>query len=145
MTGYELSLSLFYLLPIAIVTWIVGRRSGIAISIFCALMWFTADLMSGRYYSNSAIICWDTSIRFGFFLIVTLLMSTLKKSYEHEKELARTDNLTGAVTTSFFYQLLRMEIDRFQRSKRYLILISITSKPSMITLAIMRAMMFYAQ
>ena len=118
MTGYELSLSLFYLLPIAFVTWIVGRKSGVAISIVCALMWFTADIKSGHHYSHSAIIYWDTSIRFGFFLIVTLLLSTLKRSYEHVKELTRTDNLTGAVTTSFFYQLLRMEIDRFQRNKR---------------------------
>lgn len=35
----------------------------------------------------------------------------------HEAELARTDNLTGAVNSRFFYDLLEIEIDRFRRYK----------------------------
>ncbi len=33
LTGPELALSLFYLFPIALVTWNVGRRAGIIISV----------------------------------------------------------------------------------------------------------------
>jgi diguanylate cyclase (GGDEF)-like protein len=36
---------------------------------------------------------------------------------EHERELARTDYLTGAVNSRIFFQLLQMEIDRSQRYK----------------------------
>jgi GGDEF domain-containing protein len=33
MTGYELSLSLFYVIPISLVIWILGRRPGILASL----------------------------------------------------------------------------------------------------------------
>ena len=31
-TGYELSLSIFYLLPITLIVWFVGRKAGVFIS-----------------------------------------------------------------------------------------------------------------
>lgn len=54
---------------------------------------------------------------FGFFVIVALLLSTLKSVLEHEKELARTDYLTGAANSRVFYDLLQTEINRSQRYK----------------------------
>ena len=44
-------------------------------------------------------------------------MSTLKRALEHEKELAYTDYLTGAVNSRFFFDLVEMEIGRLQRYK----------------------------
>jgi len=46
---------------------------------------------------------------------VTLLLAALKLSQEQDKNLIRTDYLTGAVSTRFFYDLLQKEIDLFQR------------------------------
>ncbi|MDH5487040.1 MAG: GGDEF domain-containing protein [Gammaproteobacteria bacterium] len=118
LTGYELGISLFYLLPVSAATWFAGRSTGIAIAVISAFIWFTADLMSGHLYSHPAIVYWNTGIRFGIFLVVTLLLAALKKAHEHEKELARTDNLTGAVNARFFYELVKMEIVRSQRNHR---------------------------
>ncbi len=50
--------------------------------------------------------------------MVAILVSALRRAHQHEKELARTDGLTGAVNVRFFYELLRMEIDRTQRTQR---------------------------
>ena len=50
--------------------------------------------------------------------MVTLLISALRKAHEHERELARTDNLTGAVNKRFFYELLDMELERSKRTLR---------------------------
>jgi GGDEF domain-containing protein len=39
----------------------------------------------------------------------------LKSAMEREKELARTDSLTGALNSRFFFELAQMEIDRSRR------------------------------
>lgn len=118
LTGYELSFALFYLLPISLITWHAGKRLGVVTSVISAFVWFASDVMSGHPYSHPAIPYWNSAIRFGFFLITSLLMSALKKALEDQEQLARTDNLTGAVNKSFFSELLQTEIDRSQRFGR---------------------------
>jgi len=109
---------LFYLLPISLVTWFTRRRRlGVLASITSALVWFIADITSGNPYSHPAICLWNTLIRFSFFIIVTLLLSALRKTHEVEKEFARIDTLTGAINARFFSELVQMEIDRSQRYK----------------------------
>jgi diguanylate cyclase (GGDEF)-like protein len=117
LTGYEIAFSLFYLFPVSLLTWFAGRRLGIVASIASALIWPTADITSGHTYSHQAILYWNSAIRFSFFIIVTLLLWAVKSTHENVKELARTDNLTGAVNARFFSELLLMEIDRSHRNK----------------------------
>jgi diguanylate cyclase (GGDEF)-like protein len=115
LTGYEIALSLFYVLPVALVTWLTSRRFGLVTSLAGAIVWFWADVASGHPYPHPLIPVWNTIIRFGFFMIIALLLSALRKAMERERELARRDNLTGAMNSRFFYDLAQMEIDRFQR------------------------------
>jgi diguanylate cyclase (GGDEF)-like protein len=115
--GYEMSFSVFYVLPVAIVTWLTSRRLGLVTSLFGAFVWLGADLTSGHTYSHPLIPIWNTFIRLAFFVIITLLLSALKKATEREREFARVDNLTGAANPRFFYDLAQMEIERFQRYK----------------------------
>ena len=114
-TGYEYSFSLFYLIPISFVVWFTGKRYGIALSVVSALAWLASDYLSGNHYSHPFIFFWNTAIRFGFFIIVTLLMAALHKALEHERHLSRTDGLTGAVSSDFFHVLLQAEINRSMR------------------------------
>jgi diguanylate cyclase (GGDEF)-like protein len=115
LTGYELAFSLFYVLPISLAAWFIGRQQGILASITSAFVWLGADIVSGSYYSHPLIPLWNTSIRLSLFLIIALLLSTLKSSLEREKELARKDYLTGAVNSRHFFELVQMEMDRSQR------------------------------
>ena len=114
-TGYEIAFSLFYLLPISLVTWFTGRRLGATASIVSGIVWLIADIVTRHPYSHPAIYSWNSAIRFGFFIIVTLLLSALRKTLEQQKELARTDSLTGAYNGRFFYELVQSEIDSFER------------------------------
>jgi diguanylate cyclase (GGDEF)-like protein len=114
-TGYELSFSLFYLIPVAMLSWVTNSRVGIAVSIISAGIWLAADIESGAHYSSPAIYFWNTMIRFGFFLLMVFVIKVVKDLII-EKEVARTDSLTGVVNVRFFNELLQMEIDR---SKRY--------------------------
>ena len=117
LTGFEASLSFFYLIPISLITWLTGRTIGIVASLAGALVWLITDVAVGKSYSQPFIYTWNTLIVLAFFVIVALLLSALKRALEHEKELAYTDYLTGAVNSRFFFDLVEMEIGRLQRYK----------------------------
>jgi|GEM_PF-4446456 len=108
--GYEMSFSVFYVLPVAIVTWLMNRRLGLVTSFVGAFVWLGADLTSGHTYSYPLIPIWNTLIRLAFFVIITLLLSALKKATEREREFARIDNLTGAANPRCFYDLAVMNL-----------------------------------
>ena len=115
LTGYELAFSVFYVLPISLITWLTSRRYGLAASISSALVWLYADLATGNSYINPLIPIWNTLIRLAFFSIITLLLSALRRATQRESELARIDYLTGAVNSLSFYEFAQKEIDRSQR------------------------------
>jgi diguanylate cyclase (GGDEF)-like protein len=117
-TGYELSFSLFYLLPIALVAWYGGRRPAMVACVLSAGAWLLADILAGQTHSQPLIFAWNAAIRFGFFVIVAWLLTALKTELERERQLTRSDHLTGATSPSFFYDLLKLEIDRCTRNQR---------------------------
>ncbi len=118
LTGYELAFSLFYLIPVSLVTWLASQRLGMLLALASAVVWLTADVTAGNFYSHPFIYVWNTLIRLSFFVITVFLLSTLKRTLEREKESARTDYLTGAANSRLFFDLVQMEIGRFQRYER---------------------------
>jgi len=117
-TGYEFAFSVFYVLPIFLVTWFTNGRLGLCAALASAIVWFGADLGAGHPYSNPFIPVWNALIRLAFFVIITRLLSALRAATERERELARVDYLTGAMNSRLFYDVTQMEIDRCQRYKR---------------------------
>jgi diguanylate cyclase (GGDEF)-like protein len=109
---------LFYLLPITLLAWFTGRRIGLITSIFSAFVWYSVDILSGQHYSQQIFYFWNAFVRMSFFIIVTLLLTQLKKALEHEKNLSHYDTLTGAISASYFYEILHSEINRIIRYKR---------------------------
>jgi diguanylate cyclase (GGDEF)-like protein len=118
LTGYEIAFSLFYLLPIAGVAWFVGKAMGIVFSVVGAALWLLADAAAGHVYSHVAMIYWNSVIRFGFFLIVSLLLAAFHRSFLRERELSRTDSLTGAANGRHFTETMRAETERARRYGR---------------------------
>jgi len=121
LTGPELALSIFYLLPIMLVAWLVNRRAAVYISIVGAIVWLLADVLSREWYvppSIPWIPYWNAAVRLGFFVIVTYILSALKQSTDHEKERARTDYLTGVPNLRYFYELAEAELSRAHRYNR---------------------------
>ena len=64
LTGYELAFSLFYLFPIALVTWFGGIKIGAAMAFISDVSWSAADAITGPPYSHLAIAYWNSAIRF---------------------------------------------------------------------------------
>lgn len=75
----EISFSIFYLIPIAFVTWYSGKIPGIFFSIFAGITWYFVETLSTPMFSSPMIPFWNTLVRFGFFIIVTLLLSKQKE------------------------------------------------------------------
>lgn len=116
LTGAETSFGVFYLFPISIVTWLVGRWTGIVISSACAITWLIDDLMGGAL-NHHLIRYWNGIMIFGFFSIFTYALSALKNKVEREKKLARIDAMTGVANGRHFYELANIELSRASRYK----------------------------
>lgn len=115
LTGSDLALSLIYVIPIFLVTWSTGRKAGLAASIAATLVSFGAEWLSrtGPYMP-----LWNALIRLSFFVFLTIILAMLRAALERQRNLARTDTLTGVVNSRWFHDLAQMEIDRFQRYQR---------------------------
>jgi diguanylate cyclase (GGDEF)-like protein len=103
-TGKELSFSIFYLMPISVVTWYAGRRLGLLVCALGAATWLAVDLSAGHAYSHPAIAFWNAGVRLGFFLIVALLLHTVHAALDFQKSLAHIDGLTGILNARAFGQ-----------------------------------------
>ena len=79
-TGYELSVLIFYLLPVSLAVWFVNRRFAMAISFISVGIWIAADVGAGATYPNKIILAWNASIILGFFLVVAFLLDGLRTS-----------------------------------------------------------------
>jgi diguanylate cyclase (GGDEF)-like protein len=115
LTGNEISLSLFYLAPIVMVTWFVDKNAGLIISFLATLSWLVAVYAAGQRYSQASIYFWNLLIRVVFYAIVTYLVAELQKARREERLAARTDFVTGAVNARYFHELLQMEVERIRR------------------------------
>ena len=122
LTGYELSFSLFYLIPIAAVSWFGRRQLGWLMSVLAALTWLVAEILAGQRYSQPAIHLWNTMIRFGFFVVVTSLLAQLRSVHDVERGHARTDYLSGAMNARHFFESLELELLRARRTRQPLTL-----------------------
>jgi K+-sensing histidine kinase KdpD len=105
-SGYELSLSVLYLVPIAFASWYAGRGVGWAIALVSGLVWLGADLGAGHRYSHSYVMVWNTLVRVSIFVIVADLLARLKAQLVAARQLARSDGLTGIANRRAFDEQL---------------------------------------
>jgi diguanylate cyclase (GGDEF)-like protein len=101
-TGFELSFSFFYLIPVTMTAWAISRNAGLASSVLCATVWLISNLLSGQTFLNFFVGVWNTLILFGFYAIVAILLTELRQSLEEEQLLANIDPLTGAMNRRSF-------------------------------------------
>jgi len=114
-TGNELTLSLFYLIPIVLVTWFVDRKTGLFMSFISGLTLLGAEMAAGQTYSHPIFYLLNTLVRTLFYDVIVYLVAELQKSRREEQLAARTDFVTGAVNARYFNELLQMEISRIRR------------------------------
>ncbi|WP_318556498.1 diguanylate cyclase domain-containing protein [Geobacter anodireducens] len=115
LTGPNFSLSIFYLIPVLLVSWYAGRVPGIAISFACALTWLIAGLLEKTYREYPVVLYWNDLMELAFFLTVTILITALKSSLQREMVLAKTDYLTKLPNRRCFFEFSERELGRSLR------------------------------
>lgn len=115
LTGPNFSLSILYLIPVLLVSWYAGKLPGILISFAGALVWLVTGLLSKNYYAHPVELYWNDIMELIFFLVVSVLISTLKNSLQREKIMAETDYLTEVPNRRFFYEYAEKELSRSLR------------------------------
>ena len=122
-TGNELSLSAFYLLPVSLVALNVGKPMGILAAVISAVVETTVHILwGGFYYSNVLIHFWNMGILMAIYIVIAALVSSLSDAYRRESGLARRDFLTGIHNWQSFVELAEREVERAKRLKTNLTL-----------------------
>lgn len=114
-TGVQVSLSFFYLLPVALTAWSLGRSAGLAASLVSATAWLVANHLAGDPLAGSVVFLWNAGIRLGFFAVFAVLLAQLRAVLDRERMLSRTDHLTDALNTRAFTEAANAELDRSRR------------------------------
>lgn len=78
-TGYQVSLSILYCVPIFIVAWCCDRKSGVLMALMAGITWWWADVQAGHPYLRSWMEAWEVFVRCGFFLITAIGASSVKQ------------------------------------------------------------------
>jgi len=117
-TGIELSLSFFYLIPVSMAAWALGKYSGLTFSVLSATAWLVFNLLSGQTFSNIFVGVWNTLIRFGIYGVFTILLTELHSALEEERLLANTDPLTGALNRRSFNEQAEKKMIHAEVNKR---------------------------
>ncbi len=88
-TGPLFSFTIFYLVPVALVAWMIGPRAAVLLSLFCVIVWTIADAQPWPSSFPPVIDLWNAAVRLGFFLLVTWALATTRRALESQNKLAR--------------------------------------------------------
>lgn len=119
-TGYELSFSIFYLIPVAIGAWYGGGTHSRVLAFLAASTWLSVDLAAGHQYSHPVIPFWNALVRLGFFLITAILLARLRHALQTQVALAEIDSLTGIMNARIFAVRYKIVAELARRHRRTL-------------------------
>jgi diguanylate cyclase (GGDEF)-like protein len=102
-SGPHLSCGSFYLLPVAACAWWGGFPHGILLALAGSVAWHRIDYLENPHIPAWAG-AWNGVVRFGTLALVSSLISRLHAGILRERQLARTDPLTGAANARTFYE-----------------------------------------
>jgi GGDEF domain-containing protein len=115
-SGFETTFSFFYLIPIAIATWYLGKVEGRFMVVLSIITWAVSNRLAGEVYSQEIIRYWNAGIRLVVFFLFAELLHGLQLALLHEQALSRTDFLTGIYNSREFYERAELEILRARRN-----------------------------
>lgn len=84
-TGYEIRLSVLYLIPIAVAAWMVGLASAIGFAIFCSLIWLVS-FRTQHLYQDQTFYFWEAGGMLCGFLAIAWLSARLQRALRQADE-----------------------------------------------------------
>jgi len=100
-TGAQISLSAFYLIPVTIAAWFVGIRFGLFVAAACVVVWVAGNVSNGDdEFTTPLLICWNGGVQLASHVVVVITVAsihTLQRSLE-DRVRERAAALTKEVT-----------------------------------------------
>jgi diguanylate cyclase (GGDEF)-like protein len=119
MAPYQWSVVPLFLFPIILVAWNAGPVWGGVFAVAAGAADVLTGLVFGHPYSSPGFLIVASAIRTGVYLLVSLTLSTLmRRLYDQERAMSRTDFLTGLPNRFAFYDFVAREMDRQRRYGR---------------------------
>jgi signal transduction histidine kinase len=86
LTGYELTLSILYFVPLFITAWRCGLQSAVVLAIFAVGAWVTSDILAGHHYSHPFYRWWEGLIKLTTWMMFAGLLARLKIALNRSDE-----------------------------------------------------------
>mgnify|MGYP000424527963 CR=1 FL=1 len=115
-TGLEVSVSFFYLIPVALAAWFGPRGLSYLIASLSALVGQFSNDLAGDQHSHWAITLWNDLFQFFFFLVVAQLLIQVRSSFQRAKKASQQDFLTGLPNRPTLLARLEAELARASRT-----------------------------
>jgi diguanylate cyclase (GGDEF)-like protein len=115
LNGPDFSLLIFYAVPVFVAAWYAGRREGFIVCAASGIAWLAFAYATSEHFSSPFVAYWNAGVRLGFIAIVAHLVAAFRNSLAQERDLARTDYLTGAFNGRSFGETAAAEIARARR------------------------------
>jgi len=113
-TGRDVVISPFYLVPICWAAWWAGRKAGMFLAVVSAVVWFIADWFTHYAYPHFAIPYWNTFMLLALFVIVVWLLSAFQSAQYHLEE---TVQRRTAALQKEIAERKRLEIAKLQAER----------------------------
>lgn len=117
LTGPQISLAVFYLLPIAMVGWYTNRPWSVALATLAGFGWFMDHRPLILPGMPTAVVVWACCSRVGMCMAIAWLVGALREMYDHQRTLAGTDEVTGIANRRALMDIATRELARSARSR----------------------------
>jgi signal transduction histidine kinase len=89
LTDPHVSFNVFYVVPVWLAAWFVGRRSALTIAVLSTAVWFAGDYATGEPDLDHVMpfLYWNAAVHLSFFLVVTWVFSSLRESRRMQRHL----------------------------------------------------------
>ncbi len=118
LTGVELRVFPLYYVPISLVAWHLGRPGALIASGLSAACWLGSNFLAGLQYSHPGLWAANTFVQATSFVVVGVLIATLRDALLRERGLSRTDPLTSLLNTRAFYEEATRVLAVCRRTRR---------------------------
>lgn len=117
LTDPKYEFHILFLLPVVVVCWYVGIKTGFVAALLSAAVWLIVDWLVAPNGTDIQALLVNDAVRLSVFSLVVVLVDRLRRAHEREFAMARVDLLTQLPNRRDFYENAGIEI---MRAKRYL-------------------------
>jgi signal transduction histidine kinase len=89
LTGFETTVSVFYVMPVFIASWCAGGWGGLLASALSVSAWILADRLAGHAYTQGLILYWNAAVMFCFFFLIALFALVIQRDRDDQARLMR--------------------------------------------------------